>query len=162
MAISRRNFLQVGAIALLSAGAPLSLTAMAAGRRASAEESTKGARNLTAGAASHAPFMSKATFAPYLNTTFSLLAAPATGFPLELVEIHDTVPESQRKLAAKTGKECFALVFRARGGESVRQNTHQLNHAALGEFSLFIGPLKSLKGRGRDQFYEAVINHLKA
>ena len=162
MAISRRNFLQVGAIALLSAGTPLSLTAMAAGRRASVDESTKGARNLTGGAASHAPFMSKATFAPYLNTTFSLLAGPSMEIPVELVEIHDMVPESHKKLAAKKGQECFALVFRARRGESIKQDTHQLSHAALGQFGLFIGPLKSLKGRGRGQLYEAVINHLKA
>lgn len=150
MPISRRNFLQAGAVALLSTSAPLSLTALA-----SRANSSKGSLNTAA--PQNSSFMSKATFAPLLNTPFVIETDGAKDLEVRLIELQDLVPAAKRQQAARHGKECFSLTFRASSYEPLRQNTYRVQHATLGTFALFIGPVKS---RQHGMIYEAIINHV--
>jgi hypothetical protein len=152
MPISRRHFLRTGAIAFAAAGAPLSLSALAAeGRppnKSTAQPDTKSA------------LMSKATFAPLLNTVFFIRPADGEEIPVELIAVQDSAPARRRKLNARAaGHECFALLFSASTHQTLAQNTYRLEHRTLGQFDLFIGPLQSNK---RGQVYEAIINHQRA
>lgn len=152
MSIPRRKFLQVGSIALLAAGAPL--TALAARARAHGE--AKSSLAPAAGPVSSLNRMNKAAFAAHLNTVFLIRHSDAGEVPVKLIELQDTVPESQRKLAAMHGKECFSLSFRG-PAQGLRQNTYRFQHRELGEFDLFIVPVESGK---HGEIYEAIVNHL--
>ena len=154
MSISRRKFLQVGAVAAVSASAPLSITALAA----TAKSSKAGLTKAVAKAASSTSVtrMSKAQFESYLKTTFFIRTTGAHELPVRLVELEDRVPEAMQEAAAIRGKECFSLAF-AGPTKSLRQDTYRMRHASLGEFDLFLGIVKDKK---HGLVYEAVINHL--
>ena len=150
MPISRRHFLRAGSVVMVAAGAPISLNALAAVRRAD--------HNGLPGQPSDTPaLMSKAMFAAHLNTVFRVRLNDRQEVPVELIELHDCGPAQQP--AAHAGRECFALAFRARTPRLLKQNTYRLEHRALGQFDLFIAPVKSKK---YGQVYEAVINHMRA
>ncbi|MGB9180199.1 MAG: twin-arginine translocation signal domain-containing protein [Pyrinomonadaceae bacterium] len=154
MSISRRKFLQVGAVAAVAAGTPLSITALAD----VAKTSKAGALKASTKAASAIPVshMSKAQFASHLNTTFFIRSVGAHELPVRLIELEDRVPEPLQDAAALRGKECFSLAFRG-PAKNIEQDTYRVRHTTLGEFDLFIGTVKNKK-HGR--IYEAIINHL--
>jgi hypothetical protein len=152
MSIPRRKFLQVGGIALLAAGAPLS--ALAA--KASMFDGAKNSSTPVTGSMGSLNRMNKAAFAAHLNTVFLIRHSDAGEIPVRLVELRDTVPGSHRKLAARLGKECFSLSFRG-PVQSLKQNTYRFRHNELGEFDMFIVPVKSGK---HGDIYEAIFNHL--
>ena len=151
MPISRRHFLRAGSVVMVAASAPISLSALAAERRAGHNNST--------GQPSDTPaLMSKAMFAAHLNTVFLIRLNERQTVPVELIELHDCGP-AQQQTNARAGQECFALAFRARNQRALKQSTYQLEHSALGRFDLFIAPVKSKK---HGQVYEAIINHARA
>ncbi len=61
-------------------------------------------------------------------------------------------------MAARAGQECFALAFRPRTRQALKQNTYSLEHRVLGRFDLFITSVKSTK---HGQVYQAIINHVR-
>lgn len=147
MPISRRHFLRAGSVAMVAATASTGFSTSAAERRSDA----------TAPAGRPA-LMSKATFAAHLNTVFLVKLNDKQEVPLELVELHDCGPAQQRQQAARAGQECFALAFRPRTGQALKQNTYSLEHRVLGRFDLFITSVKSTK---HGQVYQAIINHVR-
>lgn len=129
-------------------GAPISLNVLAAERRTGPTGST-----------AQSALMSKAMFAAHLNTVFLVRSNDGKEVPFELIELRDCGPVEQRQAAARAGQECFALAFRARARQALKQNTYRLEHRALGQFDLFIAPVRSQK---HGQVYEAIINHVRA
>lgn len=153
MSISRRKFLQAGAVAAAAAGTPLSVTALVAKAKTSKAGLIKTSANA---ASSSVAQMTKAQFEAHLKTTFFLRSTGSHEMPVQLVEIEDRVPEHLQDVAALRGKECFSIVFRG-PAKTIKQDTYRMRHAALGEFDLFLGAVKNKK-HGR--IYEAIVNHL--
>jgi Domain of unknown function (DUF6916) len=152
MSISRRHFLRTGAIVCAAAGAPMSLSALAAEERSLGNGHAQPTGTTPA-------LMSKAAFAPHLNTVFSICLPDGQEISAELIALRDTGPARQQKATARAARECFALAFRTTAQPPLVQNTYRLEHRALGRFDLFIGPVPSKK---RGQVYEAIINHQRA
>jgi hypothetical protein len=159
MVISRRKFLQAGTVVALAAGFPLKSALTASGQRASAASSSSSPAKGVVGAAIEAParplvFLSKATFAPYLNTAFVIQAKRMKAVEVKLVQVNDAGPVPDRQVP---GKECFALVFS--GQQRLSQDVYSFKHPALGKFDLLLVPVGKVK-KGKGLFYEAVINRL--
>ena len=154
MSLSRRKFLQAGAVAAIASGTPLSMNALASVAKTSNAGLSKA--STLAASSNSVNHMSRAQFAAQLNTTFFIRSTGAHELPVRLVEIEDRVPEHLQDLAALRGKECFSLAFRG-PSKNIKQDTYRIRHAALGEFDLFIGTVNNKK-HGR--IYEAIINHL--
>lgn len=155
MSFSRRKFLQRGTIALFALGTPVT-AALAAHARTPVSKAATGPASPITGPLNSLPRMSKAAFAPYLNTLFFLRRDDGTEIPLKLRELQDSMPKNHPEFGRTGGKECFALVFAASAG-SLKQKTYRLRHDGLGEFDLFIGQVRSRK---QGELYEAIINHL--
>ena len=93
------------------------------------------------------------TFAPLLNTEFTLYPEPARAVKVELVEVNG---DGDQKVP---GLERFSLVFRGPLKYMIQQQTVPLEHEALGLQHLFLVPV----GREADGFrYEAVFNRPSA
>mgnify|MGYP003579463586 CR=1 FL=1 len=144
MAISRRSFLQVGAVAAVAAGTPLSAAAFALTDKNQKWVSSRGI-----------PLLSKATFASLLNTSFQILPDRQQKVRVELVEIEDFT--QAQKQPNRAGNECFSLAFRPSSHPRLKQATYRVRHDNLGDFDLFIGRVKSEK---YGMVYEAIINHI--
>jgi hypothetical protein len=152
MPISRRNFIQLGAVTAISAGAALDLSASASDKspanmmdqlaRARAREESR---------------LSYSAFAACLNSKFTLMTEDAGKLAVELVEVADHLKSSKLTGARKGVKENFSLAFKVPVQEKLVQNTYQFEHERLGKFDLFIGPVKSGK---HGYIYEAVINRI--
>jgi hypothetical protein len=158
MVISRRKFLQAGSVIALAAGFPLKTALTATGQRASApaSDSAKGIVGASKEAPARRPlvFLSKATFAPYLNTAFVVQAGRTRPVEVKLVQLNSTGPVPDREVS---GKECFSLVFS--GQQRLSQDVYSIQHPALGKFDLLLVPIgKEKKGKGL--LYEAIINRL--
>jgi hypothetical protein len=112
-------------------------------------------------------FFTRATFEPYVGGIFTTRGLGGGTVELTLVSIHDWNPKPapvtrQRKgvpvaQATFNPTDCFSLLFRASGPLPELSTVYRLNHAALGEFDLFMTQSKDEHGQ---LFYEAVINHL--
>lgn len=151
MSLSRRSFLRTGTAAALLAGLsfhPLkSVFAQDGG-------DPKGYFQTPQEAKTERPFyFTKTTFEPHINTDFSSRFARLVT-TLRLVAVEDCPAPPSRA----AGGECFSLTFRADRELSSLTTIHPMEHAALGEFSLFVSQTK----RERDPegiYYVAVINH---
>lgn len=149
MSFSRRKFLRAGSLVALSASFPLRSIFAAT-------------RNKSGAILDHTPldkrlFLSRETFARYLNTKFSFDHSEVPSTILKLIEVNDLTPLEGRRSAAATGRECFAAVFTGPENVPLRQETYTVTHASLGRFEMFIVPIgDSRKGRR----YEAVFNRL--
>ncbi|HEX8137436.1 MAG TPA: hypothetical protein VF544_07585 [Pyrinomonadaceae bacterium] len=166
MSISRRKFLQVGSVVAVAAGFPLKAAVTAIGQGAAAPAAPSGAAEGVAGgtaptaatgkatSARPALLLSKATFAPYLNTAFVVQSKRTRAVEVKLVEVSSRGPVPDQQVP---GKECFALVFS--GQQRLSQDVYEFKHAALGTFNLLLVPVGMTK-RGKGQYYEAVINRL--
>ena len=161
MLLSRRMFVRAGTLAALSAGAMLSpLKAVFAQdntkpsrRVVTAEQDANGYFKVPQEAKEDRSFyFTKAAFEPHINTDFkSRLAVIATTLRLVAVEDCPTPP------ATASGGECFSLTFRADGELTKLTSMHVFEHAALGEFPLFVSPTAS-KSDPDGIYYVAVIN----
>lgn len=160
MSISRRKFLQAGSVVALAAGFPLKAAMTATGQGAAAPsgaaEAVAGATGATVKAtpARAALLLSKATFAPYLNTVFVVQSKRAKAVEVKLVEVSSRGPVPDQQVP---GKECFALVFS--GQQRLAQDVYEFKHPALGTFNLLLVPV-GMNKRGKGPYYEAVINRL--
>jgi hypothetical protein len=107
-------------------------------------------------------YFSRATFAPYLNTTFRIRQQASRTTKLRLVEVGDVRSKRRKKPARAVsinGGESFSLMFVGSGRVSLQQNTYTVEHDALGNFSLFLVPV----GKPEDglQYYQAIINRVQ-
>jgi hypothetical protein len=98
---------------------------------------------------SSSPVLTRATFAPFLNSTFQLSNGPQS-VPVVLSGIQDLVP------ALTPGEEHrFSLMFRAPAGQPLPQAVRQVSQPGIGQVALLVVPVD----RGRtNQYYQAIIN----
>lgn len=94
-----------------------------------------------------------AQFRGQLNTRF-LARAGARALPLQLVDVQEFAPA--RHGAEDAHNERFSLLFSGPANELLGQDTHVLEHAALGEQVMFIVPVGAAEGTARH--YEAIFN----
>lgn len=95
------------------------------------------------------------TFGPLTGQVFR--AVPASGEPIELVfsaceETSYGSPEQWRRSVRRVP---FSLLFHARDGRHLPQQTFTMHHPDLGEFPLFLVPLGP---DGNGMRYEAVVS----
>ncbi len=152
MSVSRRSFIRSAAVCALATGALLRTPLAAFGQAAvdypiPYEATTSPVFHFT-----------RATFEPYLNGIFLAAGGRSRTVELQLVAIRDYAPPSAARLTTRMHRrtDCFSLLFRSSAPLSQLSSIHTLEHAALGEFDLF---LTESAGRG-EYLYEAVINHV--
>ena len=156
MSVSRRSFIRSAAVCALATGALLRTPLAAFGQAAAG-----GAVDFPIpyeAAASPVFHYTQATFEPYLQGIFVAAGGRTRTVELQLVEIRGYAPPSGALFTARAHRQtdCFSLLFRSAAPLSQLSSIHTLEHAALGEFDLF---LTESVGRG-GYFYEAVINHV--
>ncbi|MGB7923579.1 MAG: twin-arginine translocation signal domain-containing protein [Pyrinomonadaceae bacterium] len=168
MALSRRKFLKAGTSIALAAAIPMSITGVVLGQDRSGPATPSRGEFPLPSESYQDPiiYFRKSTFSPYVNTTFKISRDATPGNrarrtappPIEvtLINVDDTGTAEGRASDAEVGKECFSLIFRASGTQTLKQNTYTIEHGALGKFALFLTPAGT-DTRGR--YYEAVINH---
>jgi hypothetical protein len=154
MSVSRRSFIRSAAVCALATGALLR-NPLAAFGQAGADVYFPIPYEATTSPVFH---FTQATFEPYLEGIFAAAGARSRRVELQLVAIRGYEPPSGARLTTRAHRrtDCFSLVFRSAAPLSQLSGIHTLEHAALGEFDLF---LTESVGRG-GYFYEAVINHL--
>ena len=89
-------------------------------------------------------------FTKNANTEFRVVIDENTSVPLELVSV------SELKLHPQ--QEEFALEFRGPLERFLAQGPYNLAHDQMGEFELFIVPIKQ---DSRGYYYEAIFNRLR-
>jgi hypothetical protein len=144
MGLSRRNFIQTGAVAAIAAGIPLS----AAARNSN---SSLGSIAGTLLNLEGTPWLNMATFKAHVNTVFALRNQKGETSNVTLKSVYDW-----RAAGNRGSKECFSLMFSGSG--TLRQDTYSVTHPSLGSFSMLLAPSGPNKG---GQKYEAVFNRLK-
>jgi hypothetical protein len=145
MSISRRKFLQTGAIVAIAAGIPVKVFASK-----SASANSKFFHGVASSTLQSS--MDSELFARYVNTQFTFRRGQ-TEARFTLVEVrHWTSLGSKR---SPDGKECFSLIFENAGNDRLPQDTYTAAHSALGEFPLFVGPLGK-----QPKKYEALFNRM--
>jgi hypothetical protein len=145
MAISRRIFIKVGALAAVAASMSLKPGLAVLGQdlpgKIGAPSSPDPLANYT-----------QATFTQYVGSIFTLRSR--VRIELTLTRVVDSLP---RKVARTGGRESFELHFRG-GATALGQDTYVLEHPALGTFMMFLVP--SGADDNGAQGYIAVINRL--
>jgi hypothetical protein len=99
----------------------------------------------------------ESTFRPYLHDVFQGFNARGEIVELRLVRIDKSEMKNLLTKRART-TDTFALMFQASDELPPFTSIHKIRHPALGEFYLFLTSRKSKQG---EQFYEAVINHVR-
>jgi len=155
MPISRRKFLRSSTVAALFGS--LALHPM---KSVFAQKSEPDPRNTNFEIPQEAKrdrvfYFAKSTFKPHLNTDF-VVRAGVIVTTLRLIEVEDC--GSTDNEAAGDAGECFSLTFRADRELSDLRTIHVFEHAALGEFNLFVATTKTLSDPD-GIYYVAVINH---
>ncbi|MDQ1639918.1 MAG: hypothetical protein QOF62_3257 [Pyrinomonadaceae bacterium] len=153
MPISRRKFIGTGSLAALAVGLPLKAAAGALHRTNSPFSALGQLRN-SAGAAS---LLDRNALSQCLKTEFRITGEYARTVRTKLVEVYDWKPTATTRSRHTATKECFSAVFLGPTGGQLKQGTYKVEHATLGNFSMFLVPgAKSLRGN----YYEAVFNRL--
>ena len=99
-------------------------------------------------------FLTRAHFEPFVNT-FVKVRAGEKQIQLRLVEVTDLKRQINEEHSFRG--ESFSLLFEGSRKARLPQEVYQLEHFALGEFSLLLVPV-GIKGNR----YEAVINRIAA
>ena len=154
MSVNRRSFLKAGALTALSAGFIMNSAVLAFAQTSEPSEDFP----IPVEAKTDAVFYyKKATFDPYVNTTFRARARGGT-VNLVLVKVTDTSSTARNPLTKSArASESFSLLFRASAPLSAITTIHTLEHDALGKFSLFL--VRVSPEDSRELYYEAVFNH---
>jgi hypothetical protein len=154
---TRRTFLRTSALAAISASIALSPARLAFGQ--DTIKQTPSQDFAIPYEAKLDPVFSyrKSTFDPYVGGIFTARGTDGRKVNLTLTAVRAPQAPKTATLTAKARQtESFTLIFSASGPLSELSSIHQLEHAALGKFSLFLVHFEDEKGR---EFYEAVINH---
>lgn len=96
------------------------------------------------------PSLTHEEFAPHAGTTFHAEVDENTSVPLELTNV------SELKLYPQ--QEEFTLEFRGPLNIFLGQGVRNLNHDQMGQFELFIVPVKQ---DAQGYYYEAVFNRIR-
>ena len=164
MPVTRRSFLKSGATSVLT-------TAIALGQFTPAHAQDKPNPESRPGPARRGeepiPFQAQQnplfffraeTFRPYVGGVFTARAG-GNSIEMTLVGVRDCSPKPTTKLTTKKAPktECFALEFSSAGTLTDLTSIYDIEHAALGEFQLF---LTRREGPGGKSLYEAVFNRV--
>lgn len=104
-------------------------------------------------------YFNRETFAPYVGTDFRFFRRGASGgHGLRLEQVSDNQARLRSRQLRTHEGECFSLYFRGPASGDLTQDVYRLEHAALGEFKLFLVPGRN--DQTGSVVYEAVINHL--
>ena len=154
MSVSRRSFIRSAAVCALATGALLRAPLAVFGQAGAAIDFAIPYEATT----SPVFHFTQATFEPYLQGIFTAAGARSRRVELQLVAIRGYTPSSAALLYRRTLRrtDCFSLLFNSAAPLSESSSIHTLEHAALGEFGVF---MTQSVGRG-GYFYEAIINHL--
>jgi hypothetical protein len=146
--LSRRQFISGAAV---SAGA-----GMAPGfvSRAAAAALDGGKTNPVAVPRTGPVNLTRADFAPHVGSPFRVRLSPIRRISVTLTEATDGAPKSPGRSGARG--EAFSLLFAGARRTAFAQETYRVDHAAMGDLTLFLVPV----GRpGRTQTYQAVFDH---
>jgi hypothetical protein len=142
--------MKAGTLVLLSAGVPLKVVAeQLAG--------PSGPNHLKGGHFNGLHFLTEATFAAQLNTTFSVSGGTSDTTRIKLVEVSDLRSATVKKSPAMRGRECFSTIFLGPRSAPLKQNTYTVEHDTLGKFPVLIVPVGESE---QGLYYEAVFNRL--
>jgi hypothetical protein len=103
-------------------------------------------------------YYTESSFAPYVNTQFSVYLNPSSTRDLKLVQVTDYLsagPQQARSSSNQT--DCFSLLWTGQPGMPFEQNTYLIEHDALGNFYMFLVPVGGKKGKQGLDYYEAVV-----
>ena len=154
MSVSRRKFLLAGQTLLAAAALPIHFFGAAS--------------NVSFGSSKAANLASatKATFQPFVNSSFAVQANSMTTAWLTLLSVEDmnakaAAPSTSSAFtglrspkAAPQVTDTFTLNFQGTG-ETLKQGTYELEHKTLGNFQLFLVP-------SGPTTYSATISHLQS
>jgi hypothetical protein len=150
MSVSRRKFLRSGA--LVSAALALKPTAFALGKNS--PWSSRVAHAPTGAKRGHS--YTREMFEPYIGDTFRVRMGRQM-VDLKLVAL---TPANAAATGITTGKNiatnCFSIRFHASKPLPNTERVHQLNHAQLGTFGLFM----TQSMNGREFVQTAIVNHV--
>ena len=149
MSITRRKFLKAGTLVALAAAIPLRVAGQQPGKVNDGNPIDQSKDVLADPLSTY----SRSTFSSYLNSIFRLYTGYST-IDVALVEVKDLAPGAD---TAKTGAECFSLLFRG-GSVALKQNTYKIEHPSLGTFPLFL-TAGTTDDNGAQSFV-AIINRL--
>lgn len=171
MPVNRRSFLKSGATSVLTTVIALGQFTPARGQDKPAQETkptqeskpaqTRDADEQVPFEAQESPlfYFTAATFRPYVGGIFTARAG-ANSIRMRLDSVRDCSPKPSTKLTtAKAPRtECFALEFSSDKSLTDLTSIYDIEHAALGEFPLF---MTRRDGEGGKSLYEAVFNHVR-
>jgi hypothetical protein len=158
MSLSRRKFLRSGAVCALTVGA-LSRSPLVAFGQEGARAVPRLDFQIPYEATINPVFyFSRATFEPYVGSTFATTGIGGRSVELQLVSVTGYEPSTATRLTTRPRRQtnCFSLQFRASGQLRQLTTIHTLDHGALGKFNLFVTESQA-EGAW---FYEAVVNHI--
>lgn len=156
MPVTRRSFLKSGAMTVLTASIVAGAGASAFGQEHQPHGRPSDFQIPFQAEQSPLFFFKAETFKPYVGGVFTARAG-SNSIEMTLVNVRDCTPSAQSNKVAKKVRqsECFALVFRASETLTDLTTIYDVEHAALGKFSLF---MTRRDGPGSMHFYEAVFN----
>jgi hypothetical protein len=97
-----------------------------------------------------APTLEHEVFSQYLNTTFRVSIDESRTIEAELHEVG--------KLIIAPGQQRFSIQFRGPREPLLNQGIHAFDHDEMGQFSLFIVPVRQDEN---SSFYEAIFNRIR-
>ena len=159
MNVTRRKFLKAGSACALLASCGFNPSQLVFGQLGGNNPGPNGYKIPHQCKTDRVFCFNRETFASHVGTDFRLYqrgASKGHGLRLEQVADHQSRLRS-RRLRTHEG-ECFSLYFRGPASNDLTQDVYRLEHAALGEFQLFLVPGR--KSRTGSVVYEAVINRL--
>ena len=160
MSVNRRSFLKSGALSVLTAASGLIYAAPALG-----QGKAKGAPGVTPEvtipfeAQQHPLFyFTRGTFHPYVGGIF-IASAGRQSISMTLVEVINFTPKAWGRFVPGRVQptSSFALIFSSTDKLTDLTTIYNIQHAALGEFPLF---MTRRDGPAGTSLYEAVFNHL--
>ena len=160
MIISRRSFIQAGAVCTLC-------TAVPSGGIVFGQQGSSADAHSPRPPGYPAPYqatlyplyyMDKSTFDPHLNTEFRFRGADGNWVTLRLVEVSDLERDPKQRENPRWGKRGFSLLFKGSRERLLPQRAYEVEHGALGEFTLFLVPVFSTDKKNYN--YEAIFNRL--
>jgi len=158
MSLTRRVFLKSGAVSVLAAGFLIQPVRSAFAQSLTPANPAQDFQVPYEAKLAAVFSYTRATFEPYVGGIFQTRGVAGKTVELTLVSVRDCTPDAKSQKVTKKSRpsDCFTLNFRASGPLSDLSSIYRLEHAALGQFDLF------LTRRGepdKEIFYEAVINH---
>src|SRR2546421_12568750 len=137
MSVTRRSFLKSGAITALTASIALNSGSLVFGQGRSRSNPSLDFQVPFQAQQSPVFYFKRETFQPYVGGVFRI-SAGRRSVSATLQEGRDCTPNPKSKITTGQARatDCFALVFRATGPLTDLTSIYNIEHAALGKFSL--------------------------